>query len=58
MKLSIVDTSPISAGSTAVEAFRTTRELAEFADEAAPVDRLTSYRLIAEVFELRSKARR
>jgi hypothetical protein len=34
MKVSIVDTSPVRAGSTAVEAFRTTQELAELADRA------------------------
>jgi luciferase family oxidoreductase group 1 len=34
MKVSIVDTSPVLAGSTAVEAFRTTRQLAELADRA------------------------
>ena len=34
MKISIVDTSPVLAGSTAVEAFRTTLELAELADRA------------------------
>ena len=34
MKISIVDTSPVLAGSTAVEAFRTTVELAQLADQA------------------------
>src|SRR5256885_2711828 len=34
LKVSIVDTSPVLAGSTAVEAFRTTAELAELADHA------------------------
>jgi luciferase family oxidoreductase group 1 len=34
MKMSIVDTSPVLAGSTAVEAFRTTVELAQLADQA------------------------
>jgi luciferase family oxidoreductase group 1 len=34
MKISIVDTSPVLAGSTAVEAFRTTIELAQLADQA------------------------
>src|SRR3954451_14791278 len=34
MKISIVDTSPILAGSTAVEALRTTQQLAELADRA------------------------
>ena len=34
MKLSIVDTSPVLAGSTAVEAFRATQELADLADRA------------------------
>src|SRR2546428_11100725 len=34
LKISIVDTSPVLAGSTAVEAFRTTAELAELADHA------------------------
>jgi alkanesulfonate monooxygenase SsuD/methylene tetrahydromethanopterin reductase-like flavin-dependent oxidoreductase (luciferase family) len=34
MKISIVDTSPVLAGSTAVEAFRTTVELAQLADRA------------------------
>ena len=34
MKISIVDTSPVLADSTAVEAFQTTRELAELADLA------------------------
>lgn len=32
MKISIVDTSPLLAGSTAMEAFRTTAELAQLAD--------------------------
>jgi hypothetical protein len=31
MKISIVDTSPVLAGSTAIEAFRTTVELASWA---------------------------
>src|SRR5882757_9651048 len=34
MKISIGDTSPVFAGSTAVEAFRTTVELAQVADQA------------------------
>ena len=34
MKISIVDTSPVLVGSTAVEAFRTTAQLAELADQA------------------------
>jgi luciferase family oxidoreductase group 1 len=34
MKISVVDTSPVLAGSTAVEAFRTTIELAQLADQA------------------------
>jgi luciferase family oxidoreductase group 1 len=34
MKISIVDTSPELAGSTAIEAFRTTVELAQLADQA------------------------
>lgn len=34
MNLSIVDTSPVLAGTTAVEAFATTAQLAELADEA------------------------
>src|SRR2546428_8348590 len=34
LKISIVDTSPVLAGATAVEAFRTTAELAELADHA------------------------
>lgn len=34
MKISIVDTSPVLARSTAVEAFRTTVELAQMADQA------------------------
>src|SRR5437870_102745 len=34
LKVSIVDTSPVLAGSTAVEAFRTTAELAALADQA------------------------
>jgi Luciferase-like monooxygenase/Pirin C-terminal cupin domain len=34
MKISIVDTSPVLAGSTAVEAFRTRVELAQLADQA------------------------
>ena len=34
MKISIVDTSPVLAGSTAVEAFHTTVELAQLADHA------------------------
>jgi len=34
MKISIVDTSPVLAGSTATEAFRTTVELAQLADRA------------------------
>ena len=34
MNISIVDTSPVLAGSTAVEAFRTTVELAQLADQA------------------------
>jgi luciferase family oxidoreductase group 1 len=33
MKISIVDTSPVLAGSTAIEAFRTTVELAQLADQ-------------------------
>ena len=33
MKISIVDTSPVLAGSTAMEAFRTTVELAQLADQ-------------------------
>jgi luciferase family oxidoreductase group 1 len=33
MKLSIVDTSPVLDGSTAVEAYQTTRELADLADQ-------------------------
>jgi luciferase family oxidoreductase group 1 len=33
MKVSIVDTSPVLAGSTAAEAYRTTRELADLADQ-------------------------
>jgi alkanesulfonate monooxygenase SsuD/methylene tetrahydromethanopterin reductase-like flavin-dependent oxidoreductase (luciferase family) len=34
MKISIVDTSPVLAGSTGVEAFKTTAELAQLADQA------------------------
>src|SRR4051812_25612055 len=34
IKISIVDTSPVQAGATAVEAFETTRRLAELADQA------------------------
>jgi alkanesulfonate monooxygenase SsuD/methylene tetrahydromethanopterin reductase-like flavin-dependent oxidoreductase (luciferase family) len=34
IKISLVDTSPVLASSTAVEAFRTTVELAQLADQA------------------------
>lgn len=51
MRVSIVDTSPVLAGSTAVEALRTTAELAELADHAG-----FSRYWLAELHSLRTNA--